>query len=526
MIKSLLFAAGAALCAAGPTLDEYVWAPDDHYGWVDMGPDHVLQGQNIFKNQSWTGYTLNMTSQQWLTDADFAENSDTKSIWWHYLVVIVPDNVNWKRNGTMWITGWSNTASPPTAKDEDIALAASIAMEAGIITGSLFQVPNEHTIFASDPLQKSRTEDAIIAFTWDHFLNNPDDSQWLLRFPMVKASLRAMDAIKEFTAQKFPDEGYSLDYFSVAGASKRGWTTWDVGVVDPERVMAIVPIVLDAINFVEVEHHQWRSYGGWSWALTDYIDMNIMTRLDDPNMVHLQENVDPFFYRDRLTMPKLVVNAVLDEFQQPDDTRYWWDKMPGPKHFIMTPNAEHSEATGIFEIVPAITSYLNYLLHEEPVPTFTWDIDETTGTITATLDGLGDVKKATMWYAYSCGNNGHVKRRDFRIASMDDPCHCGIGYDGYCANLRSFWHDMELQPTLNADGMRTYTAHMDAPDDGRWVAYFIDIKYEKPSWGLQKCNILPCDMPGQLEFTTEVSVWPNTFPYPDCYLDSCAGDLV
>ena len=79
----------------------YIIYLDEHYGWVDMGPDHVLHGQNIFKNQTWTGYTLNMTSQQWLTDADFSPDSDTKSIRWHYLVVIVPDNVNWKRNGTL-----------------------------------------------------------------------------------------------------------------------------------------------------------------------------------------------------------------------------------------------------------------------------------------------------------------------------------------------------------------------------------------------------------------------------------------
>ena len=39
--------------------------------------------------------------------------------------------------------------------------------------------------------------------------------------------------------------------------------------------MAIVPIVLDAINFVSVEHHEWRSYGGWSWALKDYYEMNL-----------------------------------------------------------------------------------------------------------------------------------------------------------------------------------------------------------------------------------------------------------
>jgi PhoPQ-activated pathogenicity-related protein len=137
---------------------------------------------------------------------------------------------------------------------------------------------------------------------------------------MVKASIRAMDAMQEYVRTKHTDLGASIDYFSVSGASKRGWTTWLVGAVDPDRVKIIVPIVLDAINFVTVEHHQYRSYGGWTYALQDYVDMNITSRFDDPNMITLQQYEDPYFYRDRLTMPKLVINAVMDEFQQPGNS--------------------------------------------------------------------------------------------------------------------------------------------------------------------------------------------------------------
>ena len=63
-------------------LDDYVWRPDPNYSWVDMGPAYVLHGKSPLGTKTWTGYTLNMTSQGWLTDADFANNSDAKSIWY------------------------------------------------------------------------------------------------------------------------------------------------------------------------------------------------------------------------------------------------------------------------------------------------------------------------------------------------------------------------------------------------------------------------------------------------------------
>ena len=40
---------------------------------------------------------------------------------------------------------------------------------------------------------------------------------------------------------------------------------------------------------------------------------------------------------------------------------------------------EHSEATGILEIVPAISAWLQYHMAGDPVPTFTWTINNSTG---------------------------------------------------------------------------------------------------------------------------------------------------
>jgi len=517
-------------------LDEYVWAPDANYGWKEMEGHQMQGGGYVRKADGWTAYTLNLTSQQWLTPQTFSNTSSAGSIWWHILVVIIPDEVKYLQNATLYITGsgmphqnadgsWSGL---PSAKDEDIEVAAAIATSSGIITGALFQIPDEHITFADDPIQKSRGEDAIIAYTWAHYLNYPEDNEWLLRFPMVKASLRAMDAITDFVATKKPELNTQLDYYAVAGASKRGWTTWDVGAVDSHRVQAIVPIVLDAINFQQVMHHQYQSYNGWSWALSDYTDMNVMAHLDDDNMNKLASMVDPIYYRNRLTMPKLVVNAVLDEFQQPDDTRYWWNAMPEPKHFIMTPNAEHSEATGILEIVPAIGSFLRHLvdpeLSKKKMPEFTWEISEETGEIVATLNEHGLVKEARVWHAYSCGNNinsdgSETKRRDFRMINMDSPCKCGVEANGMCANLKSFWVPKILEQEM-VNGKRTYRAQVDAPEDGRWVAYMIEVVYAKNAAdallpdGLP--HIIARDLDGRLQFTTEVSVWPNVFPYPGC----------
>jgi len=52
--------------------------------------------------------------------------------------------------------------------------------------------------------------------------------------------------------------------------------------------------------------------------------------------------VEPLEYRDRLTMPKLIVNASGDQFFLPDSSRFYFDRLPGVKYLRCVPNADHS----------------------------------------------------------------------------------------------------------------------------------------------------------------------------------------
>ena len=117
-------------------------------------------------------------------------------------------------------------------------------------------VPNQPLRFTGE--DRDRYEDAFIAYTWDKYLRTGDE-RWPARLPMTKAGVRAMDTITDFLAK--PERGsVTVDKFVVAGASKRGWTTWSVAAVD-KRVVAIVPIVIDMLNVVPSFKHHYRAYG-------------------------------------------------------------------------------------------------------------------------------------------------------------------------------------------------------------------------------------------------------------------------
>jgi len=213
-------------------LDQYVNAPDPHYHY-DLVSSVAGKG--------YTAYVLDMTSQQWRSESEV-----NHTIWKHWVTIVRPDDVK-TETGLLFITGGTVNQKAPTAGRDLI----DMAMNTHSVVAELRGIPNEPLVFSDD--QKVRTEDGIVVYTWVKFLKT-GDSTWPLRMPMTKASARAMDTVTDFCAS--PKGGkVKVTKFVVAGASKRGLTTWMTAAVDP-RVVAIVPMVIDLLNTKKsFEHH-------------------------------------------------------------------------------------------------------------------------------------------------------------------------------------------------------------------------------------------------------------------------------
>src|SRR3989442_13958915 len=206
-------------------LDRYVAAPDTNFKW------HLV---NTVRGEGYTTYIVDMISQAWLTP-----NEVNRTLWQHWLPIVKPDKLT-STTGLLFIGGGANKTEPPAKAEANIV---TIATNSGTVVTELRNVPNQPLTFTGD--NQERSEDALIAYTWDKFLRTGDE-KWPARLPMTKAAVRAMDTITAFCASEQGGKA-AVDSFVVTGASKRGWTTWTTAAVD-KRVVAIVPIVIDMLN--------------------------------------------------------------------------------------------------------------------------------------------------------------------------------------------------------------------------------------------------------------------------------------
>jgi PhoPQ-activated pathogenicity-related protein len=326
-----------------------------------------------------------------LTHLEFISQTWRGHFWSHHLLVVRPTTVRQADVAMLFITGGSYNA--PDEKETE--RFHEVAQRAGAVVAILNKVPNQ-------PLYDGRKEDALIAFTFDQYLKTGDPT-WPLLFPMVKSAVRAMDTLQSFARQEFDQK---IERFVVSGESKRGWTSWLTGAVDT-RVVAIAPMAIDMLNMKAQLDWTEKMYGRQSDQISDYTDLNLHQKLDDPPMQTLRAWVDPYSYRRSYTMPKLLLLGTNDPYWVVDSLRHYWSDLPEPKLVFQTPNAGHDLGGG-HDAWQTLAAWFQMIADRQLLPKVEWQVrDGTDGAAGLTVRVDQPANKVRLWTAHSAD-------RDFR----------------------------------------------------------------------------------------------------------------
>ena len=380
----------ALALALGSTLLVPAWSSDNVSKPADNLASYVARRDESF---GWREISSGK-----LGDADYVEYLLTSQTWrgiaWkHQFFLLRPGNMQKDaRQGLLLITGggWkSEYDGEPKQRDLPMQalLFAELAKKVGAPVGVLRQVPFQPMF--------DRKEDALIAYTFDQYLQT-GESDWPLLLPMVKSTVRAMDAMQAIARERW---NASLDSFTLTGASKRGWTAWLTAATD-KRVKVVVPMVIDVLNMSAQMDHQRATWGRPSDEIRDYTLLDLPSRLKTERGAALLSVVDPFSYRKQLTQSKLIMLSTNDRYWPLDALNLYWSELPEPKRVLYAPNQGHG-LQDLGRVVGAVSAAHRYAALGKPLPSTTWSFAISPRTLDVQVKPDRPVRGVLIWSARS-----------------------------------------------------------------------------------------------------------------------------
>ncbi|MBI2422585.1 MAG: PKD domain-containing protein [Candidatus Hydrogenedentes bacterium] len=448
-------------------LRDFVYSCDPTYDWSLT---------SVSRETAFTTSRLSMTSGTWRGTQEVNETE-----WRHIVSVGEPLTVS-STTAMLFVSGGSFSSSPA-----NIDLIKQIAQATQTVVALIQNVPSQPLIFANEV--QGRTEDEIIAYSYDKYLDSFDagktDMTWPALLPMTRSAVRAMDTVQDYLRTR-ANNPINIDRFVVLGASKRGWTTWLTAAADP-RVHAIAPLVIDVLNMeIQINHH-FAAYGFYSDAIEDYVNAGVFERFGTPASDSLLSIVDPYAYRSRLTMPKLISNSSGDQFFLPDSSQFYYNQLPGENYLYFAPNTDHSlsGAAGSYTNTGTFSSLLAwYNAVVAPTgqstgtsfarPQFSWQFLGNNGLRVTTATTPIDVK---LWTA------ANPNTRDFRLETIG-----------------AVWTSTTLTAVNGSPNV--FEGNVTVPTAG-WRAFFIQLTFPSNDPALNT----------PYSFTTEVRVVPDILPF-------------
>ena len=389
--------AHAPQASAGDELARYVAQPDGSYAIRTLrrgslhGADYV---EAVLTSQTWRGIA-----------------------WKHQLFIVKPRHLDVPvKQALLFIDGGSwdpeyestNARALPRAAGVFVRLADALHAPVAIVR----QVPFE-------PLFDGRREDALIAYTFERYLDT-GDPEWPLLLPMVKSAARAMDAVQQLTHQLWE---HQIERFTVTGASKRGWTSWLTAAVD-SRVASVAPMVIDMLNMRAQVELQRRTFGGLSEQIQDYEQIHFPERMDSPAGRELVSMVDPYSYRDRLTQPKLILLGTNDPYWPLDALNLYWSGLPQEKRVLYLPNQTH-DLHDVDRLIGSVAALHRYSEQGKLLPEVSAVLAQHSDRLDLSVHADRPPTRVLAWSARSASRDFHQAHwgsHDCRLSAADYEC--------------------------------------------------------------------------------------------------------
>jgi len=178
---------------------------------------------------------------------------------------------------------------------------------------------------------------------------------------------------------------------------------------------------------------------------------------------------DPYSYRDRLRMPKYIVNSAGDQYFLPDSSQFYFSGLRGEKYLRYVANTDHSLKGSYQDAAESAFAFYQAILTNSPRPEFAWSFED---------DGSIRVKTETRPDIVALRQARNRDARDFRLETI------GRAYSS---------------SVLRDQGDGVYVGK--APEaKQRWTAFFIELTFPSPG-------------PYPYKFTTGVRVVPDKLPF-------------
>ncbi|HSG72802.1 MAG TPA: PhoPQ-activated protein PqaA family protein, partial [Planctomycetaceae bacterium] len=181
--------------------------------------------------------------------------------------------------------------------------------------------------------------------------------------------------------------------------------------------------------------------------IIDYTSKGLVkesAELETPRDRQLRIMMDPFTYRSRLTLPKLLIVGTNDPYWVVDAMNLYWDDLSGPKYVMQIPNGDHGLGDGREHALNTLSIFFQHVVTSTALPAIDWKIETSGKNWNVQITSNSPLIQANLWSATA-------PKLDFR---------------------KSTWRKQPL--VVNDEGA---TGQLSLPENGKHSAVFGELTY-------------------------------------------------